>query len=69
MHIVRCPACGHGFDLFSARWCGHRRRSKICPTCGECACAVPGYGDERLWTEAPRALRRLGFERLFVHYL
>lgn len=70
-HPVRCPHCGHGFELFSARWCdcAERQRSKRCEACERCACSSPDYRDPRLWARAPPAFVREGFERLFVAYV
>jgi len=68
-HTVRCPTCSAEFDLFESAWCSHRNPSKRCPGCGECVCADPGYGEPRLWKEAPLAFRKRGFQRLFVRYL
>lgn len=68
--MVHCPGCRSAFDLFAAAWCDHREpRSKICPRCGACFCALPSYGEPALWKDAPGAFRREGFEKIFVGYL
>jgi hypothetical protein len=70
-HLVVCPLCARRFDLLAAPWCGCDRGhpSKICPSCERCLCRHPDYGRAALWHDAPAALRRRGFERLFIYYL
>lgn len=76
-HRVTCPHCESRFELFSADWCGcsqdpgssHDQGSKLCPSCGGCACTIPGYADPRLWAPAPLVFARHGFRRLFVAYV
>jgi hypothetical protein len=70
-HRVVCPLCSTGFDLLAAPWCGCDRGhpSKICPSCERCLCRHPDYGRAALWHDAPAALRRRGFDRLFIYYL
>jgi len=70
-HSVVCPYCGCEFDLFTASWCEHYQPhpSKMCPSCGECACHCPGYGDPRFWAVAPPTFWQKGFRRLFIAYL
>lgn len=69
-HSVRCRHCRGEFELFAARWCGHRRRrSKLCPDCGRCLCREPDYANPHLWKDAPAAFQDSGFERLFLDYL
>ena len=57
------------FDLVYRPWCGHANPSKVCPACEGCACSLPGYENPLFWKEAPLALRRGGFKRLFLLYL
>ena len=70
-HVIRCPLCSFGFDLFAAAWCDHveGESSKVCPHCGRCLCQLPDYREPKLWKQAPLAFRKQGFRRLFVRYL
>ena len=41
---IICVSCHKPFDLFGAEWCRFHRwgtHSKLCPTCGDCACRAP----------------------------
>lgn len=70
-HVVRCPYCGDGFDLFTAAWCTHQgdQPSKLCPACDRCVCDHPAYGDPLFWKSAPSGFQERGFQRLFLFYL
>lgn len=72
-YSVECNNCGKEFDLLAAKWCGCGARvdrpSKVCPYCMQCICLHPDYDNEALWNNAPRYMRRHGFDRLFYLYL
>lgn len=70
IHSVKCWQCGKDFDLLDAALCGCgirvNRPSKTCPHCLQCACLHPDYGNEALWSNAARFLKRHEFDKLFL---
>jgi CheY-like chemotaxis protein len=58
--LVACHSCEKKFDLLNASWCDCDRspRTLICPHCSTCFCRAGARYKERIWNEAPKALRQ-----------
>src|SRR5690349_2494161 len=57
---IECPSCRGPYDALSAPWCLClvTEHTLVCAHCASCFCKAPAPYKQRVWRDAPPALRQ-----------